>query len=110
MLYYLISFSSVFVASLSQILLKKAAQKKYPNFIREYLNGYVIFGYIMMFGSLFLSHLSYRGLELKQVAIIEPIGNIFVLIWGILIFKERISLRKILGIALIIGGFLVFYL
>ena len=108
MIYYLICLSSVFIASISQILLKKAALKKYPNFIREYLNVYVIVGYLMMFGSLFLSHLSYTGLELKEVAIIEPIGNIFVLIWGAIVFKEKVSIKKVVGILLILGGFLVF--
>ena len=35
---------SVFVASVSQILLKISANKTYPSKIKEYLNGYVITG------------------------------------------------------------------
>ena len=38
---------SVFISSVSQILLKKAADRTYENHIREYLNPLVIFSYGM---------------------------------------------------------------
>ena len=38
--YMLLLVASVVVASLSQILLKKSAQKTYSSVIREYLNPY----------------------------------------------------------------------
>lgn len=41
----LILILSVVVASFSQILLKKSAQKTYRSIIYEYLNPYVICGY-----------------------------------------------------------------
>ena len=43
---------SVLIASFSQILLKKAAQKQQNNFIKKFLNVWVICGYILLFGSL----------------------------------------------------------
>ena len=48
----LILILSVVVASFSQILLKKSAQKTYRSIICEYLNPYVICGYGMMFLSI----------------------------------------------------------
>ena len=40
---------SVFISSVSQILLKKAANKTYKDHIREYINPLVIFAYGMFF-------------------------------------------------------------
>ena len=46
---------SVFIASVSQILLKISANKTYSSRIREYLNVYVIFGYGLLFLSTLLT-------------------------------------------------------
>lgn len=51
--YYLLGILSVVIASFSQVLLKKGAMNKYDSFIKEYLNFWVITGYLMMFVSLF---------------------------------------------------------
>lgn len=56
---------SVLIASFSQILLKKAAQKQQNNFIKKFLNVWVICGYILLFGSLFINTFVLRKLELK---------------------------------------------
>ena len=52
---YGILILSVFIAAVSQILLKKSALKKYTSVIWEYLNPYVIVGYGLMFGSTILT-------------------------------------------------------
>ena len=59
----LILILSVIIASFAQILLKKSAAKTYSSPIREYLNVYVICGYGMMFLSMFITVLAYRGLD-----------------------------------------------
>ena len=40
--------AAVFIASVSQLLLKAGANKSYPTLIRQYLNPYVVFGYALM--------------------------------------------------------------
>lgn len=60
--YLLILILSVVVASFAQILLKKSAAKTYSSPIKEYLNVYVICGYGMMFLSMFITVMAYRGL------------------------------------------------
>ena len=45
---FLILVLSIFVASVSQVLLKKSSLKKYDSIIKEYLNPYVITGYILL--------------------------------------------------------------
>ena len=46
-LFCIIFIFGVFISSISQIILKKSAQKKYENKIKEYLNPRVIFAYMI---------------------------------------------------------------
>ncbi|MCI9384993.1 MAG: EamA family transporter [Lachnospiraceae bacterium] len=103
-------FLSVVVASVSQVLLKKSALKKYDNVIKEYLNPYVIGGYGLLFGSMLLTVYAYSGMDYKNGPVIESLGNVFVLVLGYFVFRERISFRKILGIACIMAGIVIFNL
>ena len=103
-------FLSVAVASVSQVLLKKSALKVYDNVIREYLKPYVIGGYGLLFCSMLLTVYAYSGMDYKNGPVIESLGNVFVLVLGYVVFRERISLRKILGIACIMAGIVIFNL
>ncbi len=102
---------SVIVASFSQILLKKSSMRTYPNWIREYLNWYVIIGYGMMFVSLFLTMIAYKGFEnFTNVPLLESLGYIVVMILGRLFFKEKLTARKLIGILVIMCGIFVYYM
>lgn len=101
---------AVVIASCSQILLKKSAMKQYTSFIREYLNPYVIIGYGMLFGSMILTILAYKGIEFKNGPIMESLGYVLVIIMSRFIFKEKITRSKVLGTLLILIGVTVFVL
>jgi drug/metabolite transporter (DMT)-like permease len=101
---------SVLISSFSQILLKKSAQRDYTSVIREYLNPYVICGYGMMFLSMFLTIIAYSGMEFTNVQIVEATGYIMVLLLSRFFFREKITGRKILGMAFIFAGIAVYYL
>lgn len=101
---------SVLIASFSQILLKKSAEKTYNSWLREYLNVYVICGYGMMFVSMFMTIIAYSGMEFTNVQIIEATGYIMVLILSYFFFKEKITKRKLLGMLFIFAGIAVYYL
>lgn len=103
-------FLSVLVASVSQVLLKKSALKTYDNVIKEYLNPYVVGGYGLLFGSMLLTVYAYSGMDYKNGPVIESLGNVFVLVLGYFVFQEKISFRKILGIACIMAGIVIFNL
>ncbi len=109
-LYLVILIISVIIASFAQILLKKSAARTYSSPIREYLNVYVIGGYGMMFLSMFLTILSYGGLDFTNVPVIESLGYIIVMLLGYFFFKEKITKRKLLGMLIIMGGILVYYM
>lgn len=98
------------IASLSQILLKKSSQKEYSSFIRQYLNILVIGGYGLLVVSLLVAIICYGHMPYMYVVIIEPVGYILVMFLSRIVFKEKITKNKILGMVLILVGILVFYL
>ena len=101
---------SVLVSSISQILLKKSASKTYSSIIKEYLNWYVIIGYILMVISTVLVVLGLKGTQYKNAPISESLGYIFVMILSNRILKEKITKKKIIGNVLILFGILIYYI
>ena len=109
-IYVLVLIFSVVLASFAQILLKKSASKTYSSRIREYLNLYVVCGYGLMFFSMFITIIAYSGLEFTNVPVIESLGYVVVMFLGYLIFKEKITKKKLLGMAVILCGIFVYYM
>lgn len=103
-------FSSVVIASFSQILLKKSAAREYKSFLQEYLNPYVIIGYGMMVLSTITTIMAYRGIAYKNGPVIESLGYILIMVLSYFFFREKITWKKLLGNALILVGIGVFYL
>ena len=108
--YYILGLLSVTIASFSQILLKKGAMKQYDSFIKEYLNVFVISGYVMMFGSVFLTMIVYRGMDFMNVPVLEAVGYVLVPVLSYLFYKEKLTMKKILGIIFILAGIVVYYM
>lgn len=103
-------FTSVIIASLSQVLLKKSAKRTYDTFIKEYMNPYVVVGYVMMVFSTVLTILAFQGLEYKNGPIIESLGYILIMFLSLFFFQEKITVRKVIGNLLILIGIMIFYL
>ena len=108
--YYLFMFGSVILASVSQILLKKSAQQEHHSFIKEYLNPLVIIGYALMIGATLTTIAAYQGMDYKNGPIIESLGYILVMILSYFLLKEKVTLKKMLGYAVILIGVITFYL
>lgn len=108
--YWISLFAAVFISSVSQIMLKKGATKKYESVIREYLNHWVISGYALMILSMLCVVFAYRGVAYKNGAIIESLGYILVMVLSYFFFHEKISKKKLIGYALLLVGVIVFYL
>ena len=109
--YVLIFLGSVLVASVSQILLKKSANKTANKIgesrLKEYLNPTVMVAYFMFFASSLITTIAYKGVDLSTGPLLEATGYIWVTALGAYFLKEKISLRKIIGIVLIITGIMV---
>ena len=108
-IYLILALIGQLIASFSQILLKKSSAKKYDSIIKEYLNVLVIAGYLMLGISMVVAVVCYSGLDYMQVVVIEPIGYVIVMLLSRLFFDEKITLRKIIGIAVLLAGIFVFY-
>lgn len=109
MIYYAgILLVGVFISSISQVMLKKAALRKYDSKIKEYCNPMVVVAYILFVGTTFLSILAYRGIPLSMGAILEATSYIYVTIFGVKIFHEKMNQKKLLALALIIIGIIVY--
>lgn len=100
----------VFISAISQVMLKKAAMKTYPSRLREYLNPLVIFAYVLFVGTTFLSILAYRVIPLSVGPILEATSYLYVTIFGVTIFHEKLGVKKIIALALILGGITVYAL
>lgn len=108
--YVLLFLAAVLISSFSQILLKKSAMRRYTDRIREYLNLFVITGYMLMFLSMILTIAAYKGVAYKNGMILESLGNVVVLLFSHIFLKEKMGMQKITGMILILCGFFVFYL
>ena len=109
-IFFLLEVFSVLVASLSQVLLKKAAMKEHGSFIKEYLNIEVLFGYAMLVLSTVLTIIAFTRIDFKNAPVIESLGYVFVMFLSLWFFKEKITKKKLIGNILILLGIFVFYL
>lgn len=112
MLFYagLLLLLGVFLSAISQVMLKKAALRQYSSKLREYLNPLVIVAYTIFVGTTFLSIYAYKGIPLSMGPVLEATSYIYVTIFGVTIFKEKLNKRKLVGLALIIAGIIIYSL
>lgn len=99
---------AVFIATSSQVLLKKSAGKHHSNIIQEYLNPSVILAYIIILLANFMAVIAYREIDLKYAPILESTTYVFILVLGTLFFKEKHNYHKVVGVLFIIIGVIVF--
>ena len=91
-LYFLIALSSVLIADISQIILKKAATKYYDAWYKAYLNFPVIL----------------KKLPLSLSPMWQSMGQIFVVVLSYFFLHEKITKAKLKGIGIIILGIILF--
>ena len=111
MTYILIALLSVFTAACAQMLLKRGARRAYTPWWRQYVNGWVISGYSIMFLTMVLNiWCMHRGLQLKELSVIESTSYLFVPALSWYLFREQMSRRKMIAIGIIIVGVIVFFI
>ena len=111
MIYYICVILGIFACSLSQLMLKKSANNSHKSKMAEIVNPWVVTAYAIFFGSLLINIWAMsKELQLKEFAILEALGYIFVPLLSSIVLKEHVSFRTILGSGIIIIGLVVFYL
>lgn len=104
---YSLFLLSVFISSVSQIMLKKSTGILYKSWWMEYINLYVIVAYVIFILSTFLTMYAYRGVPLSLGPILEATSYIYVSIMSFIFLKEEIKRKKIIGLIFIIIGILI---
>lgn len=104
---FLIALIGAFFAAVSQYLLKLAANKQYSKAIYNYINPYVMGGYLLLFAITLANLYTLRYLPLYILPLIEATSFIHVAILSTCLLKEKQSKRKIIGLSLIIIGVIV---
>lgn len=106
--YAILCLVGVFVSSVSQVLLKKSAMRPHPNAVREYLNPLVITAYAIFFGATLMNVLAYRGIPLSLGPVLEATSYLYVTFFGVTIFHEKLSRKKVLALGLILAGIAIY--
>ena len=105
--YVLLYLCSTFLSSVSQVLLKKAALREHKSVLAEYTDWRVILGYGLFVG---WTMLAYKGVPLNVGPVLEATGYIYVTIFGVTIFHEKMNPKKIIALAMILVGIWVYAL
>ena len=108
--YIIVWIISVLISSIAQVMLKAEANRKHESRLKEYLNPMVITAYAIFFLSTFLTMYALKYVPLTYSPIIEPLSYIFVPVIGVLVLKEKITKRRVLGIAIMLVGIVIFSL
>ena len=92
------------------MLLKEGARQEYAQWWRQYMNGWVLGGYAIMFVTMIINIFAMsKGVQVKEVSIIESMSYLFVPALSFVFFKEKLTWRKITAILIIITGVIVFF-
>ena len=82
--------------------------RKHDSITKEYLNPKVVIAYILFIGTTLLSIIAYRVVPLSMGPVLESTSYIWIMIFGVTIFGERITKRKLFALATIIVGIIIF--
>ena len=108
LLYSGVLLLGTFISAVSQVILKKAALKTYPSKIAEYLNFPVILAYSLFVLTTFMCIFAYRVVPLSFGPVLESTSYLYVTVFGVLFFKERITKKKAIALAFILAGIVVY--
>ena len=106
-IYIALYLLAVFISSFSQVLLKISAIKEHNSVWQEYVNLYVIVAYGLFFLSTLATMYAYKVLPLSYGPVLDATGYIWVSFLGKMVLKEKIPIRKIIGLLLIIVGIVI---
>ena len=103
-LFSLLIVLSSFISSLSQVMLKKAAGKEYTSVLKQYTDPLVVTAYVIFFGCTLISLYALKVVPLSLSPLLESTGYIFIAVMSRLFFREKITRRRLAGMALVICG------
>jgi drug/metabolite transporter (DMT)-like permease len=106
--YFAVALFSLFLSTISQVLLKKSSGEKKKHIIYEYLNPKVCIAYGITFLCMFMSIYAFKGIDYKYGAVIESLAYLLIMVQSRFILGEQVTRRKVLGNCVIVLGVLIF--
>jgi len=103
----LITVAGTLVLAVAQLILKKASGRDWGSHIREYLNFPVIFAYGLSFTAVFATVYAMKFIPVAVYAAISGSGQVFVPLLSRIFLKEKMSVRKWIGVLVIVIGIVV---
>jgi len=107
-IYACLMIISVFISSISQVMLKKSARKTYDSKLQEYMNPFVIVAYILFFGCTLITMWALKVIPLSMAPILESLGYIFVPVLGFIFLQEQFNSKQMVGMGFIVIGVAIF--
>ncbi len=104
-----VMLAGVFLASFSQVMLKKSAGKAHASMVREYVNPLVIGAYGIFLLTTLTSIYALQVIPLYVGAVLESSNYLFVTFFGWYYFGERLNRYKLVGLGIIMLGILIFF-
>ena len=110
LLYAGIGLTGVFISAVSQVILKKTAGRKHDSLLKEYLNLPVLIAYGLFFAATLLSVYAYKVIPVSMGGLLDAAGYIFITVFGVIFFRERVTPKKTAALLLILAGICVYSL
>lgn len=105
-----IQLFGVTIAAFSQLFLKTSANKTYTSWWRQLVNWRVILAYAVFLVSTLCSLFALRVLPLTFSGLWSAFSQLLVFTLSILVLKEKVTKRAVIGVAIIVVGIFVFAL
>lgn len=106
--YFITAIFSGVLSAFSQVLLKKGSARNSKTVLGEYLNSYVITGYMIMIICMALTVVAFRGIPFKYSGVLESLGYIYIMILSKVLLHEKITKKKAVGNIIIVAGVMIF--
>ena len=107
-LYTMIYIVGVIISAIAQVLLKKSADTKKDNILKEYLNIKTILSYTIFFMATLCTVFSYKYIPLSFGPILGTLEYLFVALLSYYFLKEKIKKKKLIGLLIIIIGVFIY--
>ena len=98
---------SVFMASCSQVILKKSAMNDLLSGLSYFVNRATVSAYAIFFGCSLLTFYCLSHLPMVTVNVLECSAYVYILFFDRFFFGKPVTLRKVAGNLLIIIGIIV---
>ena len=107
-IYALIYISGVLIWAFAHGVVKKSADIKKDNIIKEYLNFKTICSYSIFFVATLCSVFAYKYLPLSYGPVLGTLEYIFVATLSYIFLKEKIKKKKLIGLFIVLMGVFIY--